>query len=94
MQYQSPIRNWKSVLKGFARGQEILAIYSGNNLTAKREKNQNGYPIVKGRNKIVHSKSISSSVGEINPKNEKPEVYEYDYSAYDPKLAEDMQNKR
>jgi hypothetical protein len=81
-------------MRGFARRQEILSVYSGKTPMAKREKiDGNGYP-TKWRNKIIHSKSISNSMGEIKASQMKSEIDEYDFSSYDPKIAEEIKNKR
>lgn len=91
---QSPLRNCKSVMRGFARRQEILSIYSGNTPMPKREKYVNRNSSSKGRNKISHSKSISSSVAEHNGKQANYESFEYDYTHFDPKTESEMKNKR
>lgn len=78
-------------MRGFSRRDEILAIYGNNHSIFRRERSTQGYPISKGRNKLIRTKSNSDSTN-IKPQEHKSIEYESD--AYDSRIPEEMKKKR
>lgn len=91
---QSPPRVCKSVMRGFARRQEILSIYNGGKTPLIRREPQPGSRSVKGRNKMVHCKSISDNVMNSRDKSLTPAIEDYDFNSYAPHQLQQMKNKR
>ena len=76
-------------MKGFARQHDIFAIYGGNFSVFRREKESNAYNSVKGRNKLIHSKSLSENQGETDTIKPQQNSIEYESDAYNSRVAED-----